>query len=48
MSRHWLHVGKAKVAALSPIERLQNLYVEGTIDLTEFERRVARLVAVEH
>lgn len=31
----------------SPIERLQNLYVEGKIDLLEFERRVARLVHVE-
>jgi hypothetical protein len=33
---------------LNPIERLQNLYVEGKIDLIEFERRVAQLVHVEH
>ncbi len=31
-----------------PLERLQNLYVEGKIDLFEFERRVASLIAVEH
>jgi hypothetical protein len=31
-----------------PLERLQNLYVEGKIDLFEFERRVATLIAVEH
>lgn len=33
--------------AQSPIERLQNLYVDGRIDLFEFERRVARLVAYD-
>jgi uncharacterized membrane protein len=31
-----------------PLERLQNLYVEGKIDIFEFERRVANLIAVEH
>lgn len=35
------------VPAQNPIERLQNLYVEGKIDLFEFERRVARLVAYD-
>jgi hypothetical protein len=29
------------------IERLQRLYVEGKIDLFEFERRVAHLLAIE-
>ena len=32
---------------LNPMERLQRLYIEGKIDLFEFERRVARLIAVE-
>lgn len=31
-----------------PLERLQQLYVEGKIDLFEFEQRVAHLIAVEH
>ncbi|HLJ68502.1 MAG TPA: hypothetical protein VKX16_14200 [Chloroflexota bacterium] len=48
MSRPWLHQKRVPAVAQSPIERLQNLYVEGKIDLTEFERRVARLVAIEH
>ena len=34
--------------AHNPMERLQQLYIEGKIDLFEFERRVARLIAVEH
>lgn len=33
---------------MNPVERLQNLYVDGKIDLFEFERRVAQLVHVEH
>jgi hypothetical protein len=33
---------------LNPMERLRNLYVEGKIDLFEFERRVAKLLALEH
>jgi hypothetical protein len=32
---------------LNPMERLKSLYVEGKIDLFEFERRVARLLALE-
>ena len=32
----------------NPMERLQNLYVDGKIDLFEFERRVAQLIAIEH
>jgi hypothetical protein len=48
MVRHWLGQRRLTVAALQPIDRLRNLYVEGKIDLFEFEQRVARLVAVEH
>lgn len=33
--------------AQSPLERLQQLYIEGKIDLFEFEQRAARLIAVE-
>jgi hypothetical protein len=40
------HLHKQRVIK-SPIERLQNLFVEGKIDLPEFERRVAHLVRVE-
>lgn len=32
----------------SPVEKLQDMYAEGKIDLFEFERRVASLVKVEH
>ena len=46
MSRHWRR-GVGFAASMNPIERLQNLYVEGKIDLFEFERRVAQLIAVE-
>lgn len=35
-------------ASMNPMERLKNLYIEGKIDLFDFERRVARLIAVEH
>jgi biopolymer transport protein ExbB/TolQ len=34
--------------AQNPMERLQQLYVEGKIDLFEYERRVRRLIAIEH
>jgi hypothetical protein len=33
--------------SVNPMERLRTLYVDGKIDLMEFERRVARLIAVE-
>lgn len=35
------------VVAQHPIDRLKNLYIDGKIDLFEFERAVAHLVAVE-
>jgi hypothetical protein len=41
------HFHKRRVA-VNPVERLQNLYVDGKIDLFEFERRVAQIVHVEH
>jgi hypothetical protein len=44
----WVQGQRAAVARhVNPIERLQRLYIEGKIDLFEFERRVARLLAVE-
>jgi hypothetical protein len=39
---------RVPVRTQSPIERLKNLYIEGKIDLFEFERAVAQLVHVEH
>lgn len=32
----------------NPMERLQQAYVDGKIDLFEYERRVRRLIAIEH
>lgn len=46
LSRRWLQ-GRAGQPALKPVERLQNLFAEGKIDLFEFETRVAHLVALE-
>ena len=50
VGKHWLngHGVNLAMRKQSPMERLQNLYVEGKIDLFEFERRVANLIAVEH
>ena len=44
VSRH--HLG-TRSPGQPPLERLKNLYVEGKIDLFEFERRVERLLAIE-
>lgn len=48
VSRKWLHRQGIIASASSPMDRAKALYVEGKIDLFEFERRVARLIAVEH
>jgi hypothetical protein len=48
MAKHWKSQRRVPVRTQSPIERLKNLYVEGKIDLFEFERAVAHLVHVEH
>jgi membrane protein implicated in regulation of membrane protease activity len=47
VGRAWLGGGRTRKGA-QPLERLQTLYVEGKIDLFEYERRVAKLIAVEH
>jgi hypothetical protein len=39
---------RVPVRTQSPIERLKALYVDGKIDLFEFERAVAHLVHVDH
>jgi hypothetical protein len=44
----WWQRSQTPVLAQKPLERLQNLYVEGKIDIFEFERQVASLIAVEH
>jgi len=41
------HYFAKSVPRQSPLERLQNLYIEGKIDLFEFERRVEHLLALE-
>lgn len=43
----WWHGSQKPVLTQKPLERLQNLYVEGKIDIFEFERQVASLIAVE-
>lgn len=46
--RHFTTRRSISQPRMSPIERLQNLYIEGKIDLFEYERLVSRLIAVEH
>lgn len=48
MSKPWLERHGVQSKRLHPIDRLKNLYVEGKIDLFEFERRVARLISIDH
>jgi uncharacterized membrane protein len=47
VGRHHFSGMGLKVRSQRPIERLQQLYAEGKIDLFEFERRVAHLIALE-
>jgi uncharacterized membrane protein len=47
MGRHHFGGLGLKGRTQRPIERLQQLYAEGKIDLFEFERRVAHLIALE-
>jgi hypothetical protein len=47
LARHWSRQHRLRGAAVHPLDRLKTLYVEGKIDLFEFERRVAHLIAVE-
>jgi hypothetical protein len=47
MTTRWMRQRGMAGPIQNPIERLQNLYVEGKIDLFEFERRVAKYIAVE-
>lgn len=45
--RSWAARHGLTARARTSVERLQELYIEGKIDLFEFERRVAGLIAVE-
>lgn len=47
VGRHWLGTRRQPAQAQTPIDRLQTMYVEGKIDLFEFERRVAHILTVE-
>ena len=47
--RHFSHKNpRIRQVVQNPMERLQQAYIEGKIDLFEYERRVARLIAIEH
>lgn len=46
--RHWLGQKGLLRTAQQPIDRLKTLYVEGKIDMFEFERRAAALLHVEN
>lgn len=50
LGRRWLNGQGVNVSMRrqSPMERLKTLYVEGKIDLFEFERRAAHLISIEH
>lgn len=47
MSKGWLRRQGLTGPKMTPMDRLKNLYIEGKIDLFEFERRIARLISVE-
>lgn len=47
-TRSWLRGHGLAGAAQHPMERVKRMYIDGKIDLFEFERRVARLIAVEN
>jgi len=44
----WWRKSSARTLTQKPMDRLQNLYVDGKIDLFEYEKRVAALVSTEH
>jgi hypothetical protein len=48
LSRRWAHGHALAPQRVTPVERLQNLFAEGRIDMGEFERRVARILTHEH
>lgn len=48
LARHWLSRPSLAELKHSSIDRLQSLYVDGKIDIFEFERRVAQLITVEN
>ncbi|MGH2442758.1 MAG: hypothetical protein ACRDFX_06305 [Chloroflexota bacterium] len=47
MARHKFRARRVHAPALRPVDRLKNLYIEGKIDLLEFEHRLARLISIE-
>jgi purine-cytosine permease-like protein len=48
IARHYMGGRNSVSSGPSPMERLKNLYIEGKIDLFEYEQRVAKLIAIEH
>lgn len=47
VGKRWLKEQGFIHAAHDPLDRLKALYVEGKIDMFEFERRAAALIAIE-
>jgi hypothetical protein len=47
LARWWQRNRTISAPAQSPLDRLKTLYVEGKIDLFEFEQRLAHLIAVD-
>ena len=45
--KYWSHHHRSIPNRQSSLERLKTLYIEGKIDLFEFERRAETLIAVE-
>jgi hypothetical protein len=48
IGRNWMRRQGIRGPVQTPIERLRNLYVDGKIDLFEFEQRLSRLLSMEH
>ncbi|MGI8825747.1 MAG: hypothetical protein ACR2JC_08890 [Chloroflexota bacterium] len=47
VARHWAHKNGFVRSSQRPLDRLKALYVEGKIDMFEFERRAAALLSLE-
>jgi hypothetical protein len=45
--RHWMKQRGIGAPIQQRIDRLRSLYLDGKIDLFEFERRVAQLISIE-
>lgn len=46
-TKRWMRRKGLAPSGLNPVDRLKTMYLDGKIDLFEFERRVAHLIATE-